>query len=116
MELTPNKSQHRKLTVEKIILSPLLPGFELGTFRSRVRRSTNKLSWDPGSDSSLCKVCLWPVLIFLFNELPLILCPEVVIHVLLHSDITYAVDQMFETIYLSIYPHSLSGSLAMQGR
>ena len=29
---------------EKKILPPLLPGFELATFQSRVRRSTNKLS------------------------------------------------------------------------
>ena len=29
MEQTPNKSQHTKLTLEKNILSPLLPGFEL---------------------------------------------------------------------------------------
>ena len=34
-----NKSQHRKLTPEKKILSPLLPGLEPATFRSRVRRS-----------------------------------------------------------------------------
>ena len=40
----PNKSQHTKLIMEKEILPPLLPGFELATFRSRVRRSTNKLS------------------------------------------------------------------------
>ena len=39
MERTTNKSQHRKLTLEKKILSPFLPGFELATFRSRVRRS-----------------------------------------------------------------------------
>ena len=45
----PNKSQHTKLIMEKEILPPLLPGFELATFRSRVRRSTNKL---PGSLSS----------------------------------------------------------------
>ena len=44
VERTPNKIQHTKLTLEKKILSPLLPGFELATFRSRVRRSTNKLS------------------------------------------------------------------------
>ena len=31
-------SQHTKLTLEKKILPPLLPGFELETFRSRVRR------------------------------------------------------------------------------
>ena len=38
VERTPNKSQHTKLTLEKKILPPLLPGFELATFRSRVRR------------------------------------------------------------------------------
>ena len=36
-----NKSQHRKLTLEKKILSPLLQGFEPATFRSRVRRSNH---------------------------------------------------------------------------
>ena len=34
-----NKSQHRKLTMKKKILPPLLRGFEPATFRSRVRRS-----------------------------------------------------------------------------
>jgi len=33
-----NKSQHRKLTLEKKILRPLLRGFELATFQSRVWR------------------------------------------------------------------------------
>ena len=33
--------QHRKLTLEEKILPPLLPGFELATFRSRVRRSNH---------------------------------------------------------------------------
>ena len=32
MEQTPSKSQHTKLTLEKKILMPLLPGFELATF------------------------------------------------------------------------------------
>ena len=41
---TPIKSQHTKLTLEKKILPPLLLGFELATFRSRVRCSTNRLS------------------------------------------------------------------------
>ena len=41
LERTPNKSLHTKLTLEKKILPPLQPGFELATFRSRVRRSTN---------------------------------------------------------------------------
>ena len=39
MDWTSNKSQHTKLTLEKKIHPPLLPGFELATFRSRVRRS-----------------------------------------------------------------------------
>ena len=43
VERTPNKSQHTKLTLEKKILPSLLPGFELATFRSRVRCSTSKL-------------------------------------------------------------------------
>ena len=34
-----NKSQHRKLTLEKQTLPPLLQGFEPATFQSRVRRS-----------------------------------------------------------------------------
>ena len=34
VELTPNKSQHTKLTLEKTILPLLLLGFELATFRS----------------------------------------------------------------------------------
>ena len=36
-----NKSQHRKLTLEKKIVPPLLPGLEPGTFRPRVRRSNH---------------------------------------------------------------------------
>ena len=36
-----NKSQHRKLTLEKKILPPLLRGIEPGTFLSRVRRSNH---------------------------------------------------------------------------
>ena len=36
-----NKIQHRKLTLEKKILPPLLQGFEPVTFRSRVRRSNH---------------------------------------------------------------------------
>ena len=36
-----NKSQHRKLTLEKIIFSPLLQGFEPATFQLRVRRSNH---------------------------------------------------------------------------
>ena len=36
-----NKSQHRKLTLEKKILPPLLQRFEPATFRSRVRSSNH---------------------------------------------------------------------------
>ena len=36
-----NKSQHRKLTLEKKILLPLQQGFEPATFQSRVRRSNH---------------------------------------------------------------------------
>ena len=36
-----NKSQHRKLTLEKKIFPPLLEGFELATFQSRVQRSNH---------------------------------------------------------------------------
>ena len=36
-----NKSQHRKLTLEKKILPPLLQGFEPPTFQSWVRRSNH---------------------------------------------------------------------------
>ena len=42
MERKPNKNQHTKLTLEKKILPPLLTGFELVTFRSRVRRSNQQ--------------------------------------------------------------------------
>ena len=36
-----NKSQHRKLTLEKNILPPRLQGFEPATIQSRVRRSNH---------------------------------------------------------------------------
>ena len=38
---TENKSQHRKLTLEKKNLSPLLQGFEPATFQSRVWHSNH---------------------------------------------------------------------------
>ena len=41
----------------------------------------------------------------------MILCQEVLIHALFHSDITYAVGQMFETIYPLIYPMRLARCL-----
>ena len=37
-----NKSQHRKLTIEKKILPPLLQGFEPATFQSRVWHSNHR--------------------------------------------------------------------------
>ena len=53
VEWTPNKSQHTKLTLEKKILPPLLPGFELATFRSRVRRSYQQASLASHTHSSI---------------------------------------------------------------
>ena len=44
VERTPNKSQHTKLTLEKKIPPPFLPGIKLETFRSWGRCSFNKLS------------------------------------------------------------------------
>ena len=43
VEQTPSKSQHTKLTLEKKVLLPLLPGFELTTFWPRVWCFTDKL-------------------------------------------------------------------------
>ena len=48
-ERTPNKSQHIKLTLEKRILPPLLPGLELTIFRSWVRRSYQQATPDPNN-------------------------------------------------------------------
>ena len=42
-----NKSQHRKLTLEKKILPPLQQGFEPATFQSRVRYSNHWVIPDP---------------------------------------------------------------------
>ena len=47
VEQTPNKSQHTKLTLEKKILPPLLPGFELATFQSWVWHSNQQAIPDP---------------------------------------------------------------------
>ena len=44
VEQTPNKRQHTKLTLEKKILPPLLPGFELVSFDHKSGALTNKLS------------------------------------------------------------------------
>ena len=51
-----NKSHHRKLTLEKKILPPALPGLEPETFRSRVYRSTTELSSLPKSDTLFTRV------------------------------------------------------------
>ena len=52
VERTPNKSQHTKLTLEKKILPTLPPGFELATFRSRVRLSYQQAIPAPMANSS----------------------------------------------------------------
>ena len=44
MERTSNKSQHTKLTLEKKILLPLLPGLKLATADDESGALTNKLS------------------------------------------------------------------------
>ena len=65
VERTPNKSQHTKLTLEKKILPPLLPVFELATFRSRVRRSNRQATPAPTVESGIYaknktqKKCRW---------------------------------------------------------
>ena len=57
-----NKCQHRKLTLEKKIHPPLLPGLEPATFRSWVRRSNHwaiQLSPQPQSGSVVASLpCL----------------------------------------------------------
>ena len=60
VERTPNESHCRKLILEKKILSLLLPGLELATFRSRVRRSSNKLSRLPWRYVMALYV-VWPI-------------------------------------------------------
>ena len=58
-----NKSRHRKLTLEKKILPPLLQGSEPATFRSRVRHSNHWISPLPELESKkfgfICLVLLW---------------------------------------------------------
>ena len=58
MEQTPNKSKHIKLTLKKNILPPLLPGFELAIFRSRVRRSYQQAiqAQDRPTTVSICQL------------------------------------------------------------
>ena len=58
VERTPNKSQHTQLTMKKKILPPLLPGFELATFRSRVRRSYQQVI--PAPSKQLVSWCFEP--------------------------------------------------------
>ena len=58
MEETLNKKQHTNFTLEKKILPPLLPEFELGTFRSRVRRSNQQAIPVPLLQSQLCVLTL----------------------------------------------------------
>ena len=52
VERTPNKSQHTKLTLDEKILPPLLPGYEVATFRSRVRRSNQQAIPAPPSENT----------------------------------------------------------------
>ena len=56
------KSQHRKLTLEKKILSPLLQGFEPETFQSRVRRSKHRAVTAPGCPKYLLSKFQRPML------------------------------------------------------
>ena len=68
----PNKSQHRKLTLNKKIPPPLLPGLEPAILQSRVPRSTTKPSPLPGVYqmidcwSAFAKSCLmnWNYILF----------------------------------------------------
>ena len=54
-----NKSQHRRSTLEKKILPPLLQGFEPATFQSRVRRSNH---WAvPAPDTVWCKHAVFSI-------------------------------------------------------
>ena len=53
-----NKSQHRKSTLEKKILLPLLHGFEPTTFQSRVHTLTSELS-PPPETCGLLMLALW---------------------------------------------------------
>ena len=39
-----NEREHLKLTLEKTVILPLLPGLKPETFRSRIRRSTTEPS------------------------------------------------------------------------
>ena len=78
-----NKSQHRKLTLEKKILPLLLRGFEPATFRSRDRRSSYHRSHS--SQSSLHIPVTFSVFWSLFQ---LLLYPAAII---IFFNVTYAV-------------------------
>ena len=52
-----NKSQHRKLTLEKKILPPLLPGLEPGTFPSQVRMAQRAQSKAYRQRGRKCQRC-----------------------------------------------------------
>ena len=59
-----NKSQHRKLALEKKILLPLLQGFEPATLQSRVRRSNHRaIYWQI---PHLCQICCCLFCVFSF--------------------------------------------------
>ena len=73
LERTPNKSQHKKLTVEKKILLPLLPEFELATFRSRVRRSYQQTIPAPVAEAEEKHAALF-LFVCLFSRFVLFLC------------------------------------------
>ena len=71
VERAPNKSQHTKLTLEKKILPPPLPGFELTTFRSRVR-----LSYQPATPA-LIRCPLHPRVTAVARKRPRLFCQKV---------------------------------------
>ena len=78
VERTSKKSRHTKLTLERKILWPLLPGFKLSMFWSRVQSSTNKPShlhdW-PFSNPLPC--CMWSHILHLKVDLvALIACQD----------------------------------------
>ena len=54
-----NKSQHKKLTLEKKIIPPLLRGFEPVTFQSRVQRSNHWVISAPKHDCNLAILQAW---------------------------------------------------------
>ena len=54
-----NRSQHRKLSLEKKILPPLQQGFEPATFRSRVRRSNHWAIPAPMYNGTAFRLLIW---------------------------------------------------------